>query len=429
MPRGGANFSSEELVRVLSHYDIGVVHRVKPLTGGNRRAPKVIVTADKGIFLLKRRPRGGDDLGHIALAHAVQQHLASCSFPVASLLATTDERTTALSLDSHLYEFFQYVSGARYDGSAEATREAGRQLAWFHKHLADFGAPGVEDAGTAEAASRAGESVASSDRGQDTRDTAAGDLSPSNRGQAGLEPSRHETLDPRAASWCFHDSAMVRRHLGLIASWRGRGDLKLEGTRLGLLPPLARKGTEPGRSSTGRSRKEELDALRAVAQELLLRYDKSSARVNELRFASWKRQIVHGDWHPGNLLFSDRRIVAVVDFDSIRVAPPATDLANGMLQFSIVGDRPNPADWPAHFDRGRVLEFLAGYREVIRLSERKRYGLVDLMIESMIAEAVLPVAATGSFGQHSGLDFLQMILRKTQWLRRHRRELREAMLQ
>jgi len=341
MPRGGANFSSEELVRVLSHYDIGIVHRVKPLTAGNRRAPKVIVTSDKGVFLLKRRPRGRDDQQRVAFAHAVQLHLAQKAFPVTSLLLTTHEQTTALSLENHIYEFFRFVAGARYDGSAETTREAGRQLALFHKHLADFH-PGDEK-----------------------------------------------------SPWCFHDSALVRRHLKLIC---------------------CDKRTETSCQA------------QTVAEELLLRYDKSSVRVNELGFAAWKRQVVHGDWHPGNLLFSDQRIVAVVDFDSIRVAPPATDLANGMLQFSIIADQPDPARWPAHFDRDRLFQFLAGYREITRLSERKRYGLVDLMIETMIAEAVLPVAATGFFGHHSGLDFLQMILRKTKWLRRHRHELRETML-
>ncbi len=341
MPRGGANFSSEELVRVLSHYDVGIVHRVKPLTAGNRRAPKVIITADKGVFLLKRRPRGRDDLQRVAFAHAVQQHLASRFFPVTSLLPTADEHTTALSLENHIYECFPFVTGTRYDGSAEATREAGRQLAVFHKHLADFRAPGER------------------------------------------------------SPWCFHDSAMVRRHLKLIS---------------------ADKRTETSRK------------MQAVAQELLLRYDKSSRHVNEVGFSSWKRQVVHGDWHPGNLLYAGQKIVAVMDFDSIRAAPPATDLANGMLQFSIVADRPNPADWPAHFDRDRIFQFLDGYREIIRLSQRKRYGLVDLMIESMLAEAVLPVAATGFFGHHAGLDFLEMILRKTKWLRRHRHELRETML-
>ena len=93
-----------------------------------------------------------------------------------------------------------------------------------------------------------------------------------------------------------------------------------------------------------------------------------------------------------------------------------------------MGDRPDPTQWSAHFDRSRLFEFFNGYYEVARLSERKRYGLIDMMIEAMIAEAVLPVAATGFFGRHSGQAFLEMILRKTKWLRRSRRELRGAML-
>lgn len=341
MVKGGANFSSEELVRVLSHYDIGIVHKVQALSVGNRRAPKVIVTADKGTFLLKRRPKGRDDLEKVGFAHAVQKHLASKAFPVPSLLETMDERVTAFNMDNHVYEVFRFVEGLRYDGSLEATREAGRQLAVFHKDLADF-------------------------KGRD-------------------EPS----------PLCFHDADLVRRHLKLLGS-----DRRTEAAR----------------------------RMQAVAEELLLRYDKSCVRVNQLGFRAWKHQVVHGDWHPGNLLFEGRKVVAVVDFDSIRYSPAVTDLANGMLQFSIVGDRPDPTQWSAHFDRNRLFEFFNGYREVTRLSERKRYGLIDMMIETMIAEAVLPVAATGFFGHHSGQAFLEMILRKTKWLRRNRRELREVMM-
>jgi Ser/Thr protein kinase RdoA (MazF antagonist) len=342
MARGGANFSSEELVRVLSHYDIGVVHHVRPLSAGNRRSPKVVVTAEKGTFLLKRRPRGRDDLERVAFAHTVQQHLAARAFPVTALLETIDGRATALNLDNHIYEFFRFVEGTRYDGSAAATREAGRQLAIFHRHLARLPAP----------------------------------------------PDRSE--------WCFHNSTLVRRHLKLIAS---------------------------GKRTGSRSK------AQTVVESLLVRYDRSSDRANRFGFDSWKQQIIHGDWHPGNILFQGDRIVAVVDFDSVRVSPPPTDLANGMLQFSIVGDKPDPADWPDHFDRARLLEFLAGYREITRLSERKLHSLIDLMIETMIAEAVLPIAATGFFGHLSGLPFLDMIVRKTKWLRRRRRELTQAMFE
>jgi len=341
MPRGGANFSSEELVRVLSHYDVGVVHRVKPLSAGNRRAPKVIVRADKGTFLLKRRPKGRDDLDRVAFAHAVQRHLAGQAFPVTSLVTTSDEYKTVLNIDNHIYELFTFVSGSRCDASPPATQDAGRQLANLHLKLGDF----AHD----------------------------------------YEPFRGS----------FHDSSTVRQHLKMI-----RADKR-----------------------AGSARRTE-----AVTESLLIRYDRSSARVNKLGYHSWKRQVVHGDWHPGNLLFSGQRVVGVVDFDSIRIAPPVTDLANGMLQFSILGDCPDPAQWPDAFDEPRLSQFLTGYREAAKLSQRKLHSLVDLMIEAMIAEAVLPVAATGYFGYHSGVDFLQMILRKTKWLRHHRKPLTEAML-
>jgi len=108
------------------------------------------------------------------------------------------------------------------------------------------------------------------------------------------------------------------------------------------------------------------------------------------------------------------------------IDPPVTDSANGMLQFSIVGGRPNPADWPDYFDEAKLFRFLAGYREEAKLDKDMLHSLVDLMVETMIAEAVLPVAATGFFGNLSGLDFLQMILRKANWLTHHRKKLTQT---
>jgi Ser/Thr protein kinase RdoA (MazF antagonist) len=127
------------------------------------------------------------------------------------------------------------------------------------------------------------------------------------------------------------------------------------------------------------------------------------------------------------MLFNDHRLAAVLDFDSVKVAPAVTDLANGMLQFSIVGDRPNPTDWPDYFDQAKLVQFLNGYCEVIELGKNELDSLLDLMVETMIAEAVLPVAATGFFGNLSGVDFLRMIVRKTEWLDKNREKLTEAM--
>jgi Ser/Thr protein kinase RdoA (MazF antagonist) len=335
MPRGGAHFSTEELVCVLSHYDIGVILRLKPLSGGNRRAPKMVVVSDQGKFLLKRRPRGKDDLERVTFAHNIQKFLADHAFPVTNLLLTRDRNETALQLDHHIYELFKFVTGTRYDGSPEETAEAARRLAEFHRLLADY-------------------------------------------------PYRQTSVSS------FHDSSTVRRHLKTIGSDRSA------------LP----------------SRK-----LRETSETLTRLYNDSSIRVTRLGFDSWPRQIIHGDWHPGNVLFARHKISALLDFDSVRVASTITDLANAMLQFSIVGGRPNPNEWPDYFDEDKLDQFIKGYRSVVELDKNKLDALVDLMIETMIAEAVLPIAATGFFGHLSGTDFLDMILRKAKWLDKNRDKL------
>jgi Ser/Thr protein kinase RdoA (MazF antagonist) len=335
MPRGGTQFSSEELVCILSHYDIGVILRLKPLSGGNRRTPKMVLISEKGKYILKRHPKGKEDLAQVTFTHEIQKHLAAQSFPVTALVATRGDNETALQLDHHIYELFEFVSGTRYDGSPEQTAEAARRLAEFHRLLASF-------------------------------------------------PHRLPSVN------CYHDSPAVRRHLKTIGSERS-----------------ALPNTQ----------------MRSTSDTLMRLYNDSCVRVSQLDFDSWPRQVIHGDWHPGNMLFSKGKLAAVLDFDAVRVASTIIDLANGMLQFSIVGGRPNPADWPDYFDEEKLDQFVKGYRSVIELDKNKLDALPDLMIETMIAEAVMPIAATGFFGHLSGSDFLDMILRKVLWLKKHREKL------
>jgi Ser/Thr protein kinase RdoA (MazF antagonist) len=159
----------------------------------------------------------------------------------------------------------------------------------------------------------------------------------------------------------------------------------------------------------------------SLIDELTSLYDASRERVNRLGFDRWSCQVVHGDWHPGNLLFQGSRVAAVLDFDAVLLAPVVVDLANGLLQFSIVGGASCPADWPDHCDRDRLDQFLAGYCHTRPVNQEQRTALPDLMMETLIAEAVLPVAATGMFGHLSGTDFLVMIRRKARWLDKHRK--------
>jgi len=178
----------------------------------------------------------------------------------------------------------------------------------------------------------------------------------------------------------------------------------------------------------GSERSADIDRkLSRLGEAIMSIYNESSTHVNELGYDSWSEQVVHGDWHPGNMLFSQGRLTAVLDFDSVRIAPPVTDLANGMLQFSIVGGRPNPVEWPEYLDHTKLVQFLKGYRQIIDLEHHQKKALLDLMIETMIAEAILPVAQTGFFGHSSGLDFLKMIQRKARWMSENRKQLIASM--
>jgi len=146
-------------------------------------------------------------------------------------------------------------------------------------------------------------------------------------------------------------------------------------------------------------------------------------QAEALGLSRWSTQIVHGDWHPGNMLFRDRRVAAVIDYDAARLQQRAIDLANGALQFSIIGGSEDPAKWPDYLDKNRFKRFMRGYDSVNVVSVAEIKAIPFLMCEAMIAEAVLPIAATGSFGRIEGFPFLQMIDRKVKWILGHLPEL------
>lgn len=151
---------------------------------------------------------------------------------------------------------------------------------------------------------------------------------------------------------------------------------------------------------------------------LLRSYHHAAESVEGLGIEAWPRQIVHADWHPGNMLYRDNHVVAVIDYDSARLLPRVLDIANGVLQFSIIGGEDDVSRWPDYLDESRFKRFLRGYDEVMLLSQAEIKSIPWLMIEALIAEAVFPIAATGTFGRVEGLAFLQMVQRKVVWLQR-----------
>jgi Ser/Thr protein kinase RdoA (MazF antagonist) len=163
--------------------------------------------------------------------------------------------------------------------------------------------------------------------------------------------------------------------------------------------------------------------LLSLTQELYERYEEAAEAADACGLNAWPTAIIHGDWHPGNMLFRGGRVAVVLDFDSARQQTRIIDVANGLLQFSILRGSGEPADWPSFFDGTRMRRFLMGYLAKQSLSRDQRAAIPHLMLESLIAESVVPIAATGSFGPMPGFGVLQMVRRKVRWLLQNRERL------
>jgi len=159
--------------------------------------------------------------------------------------------------------------------------------------------------------------------------------------------------------------------------------------------------------------------LHQMCQVLSESYRQASYQVDAASYRQWPRILIHGDWHPGNLLYDDRVVLAVIDFDSARMETRATDVANAALQFSIqMGATTDCQSWPEGLDLTLLRRLIRGYNQAAAtpLSPQEQRALPWLMIEALIVESVIPIATTGRFGALKGVDFLGVISRNVQWI-------------
>ena len=161
-----------------------------------------------------------------------------------------------------------------------------------------------------------------------------------------------------------------------------------------------------------------------LAARLGTLYEKASARARDA-LQDVEIQIVHGDWHPGNLIYRDGAIAAVLDHEAAGMAPAMLDIANGALQFSLQGTGMDFRQWPTPPDAERLSSFMAGVHGgraligVPGVGQQALGALPWLMTEAIIAEAAVPIAATGAFHGRDPSPFLRMVARKAQWLSDH----------
>jgi len=160
-------------------------------------------------------------------------------------------------------------------------------------------------------------------------------------------------------------------------------------------------------------------AVRASVDALRRLYRAAADRGVRSGFAATAVHPIHGDYHPGNLLFRGGAVAAIVDFDAARVEPRAVELANAILQLGSPRLSGNEVDaWPVGLDPLLVGAVVAGWhRAGLRLETQEREAIPWLMIEACIAETIIPIARTGTFADLRGSSMLGFLARRAAWLR------------
>lgn len=109
---------------------------------------------------------------------------------------------------------------------------------------------------------------------------------------------------------------------------------------------------------------------------------------------------VYNDWHGNNILSKAGKIVGLVDFDSLTVAPRIVDIQNSLLY---------AAGSNEGIDLPRLLAFIQGYGSVLPLSELEVSLIPALLIDrvtSIIADLLAQRSRTNDRSRDEVLSFL-----------------------
>jgi len=195
--------------------------------------------------------------------------------------------------------------------------------------------------------------------------------------------------------------AAAERAGRLLGELHGAMDTVMRGG-IGWTPPSEGAPIDPARADRAGLDKEIAGPVRGLLE-----------RVAALA-AGGEPGLVHGDWHPGNVIFRGDEPVAVCDFDNTRMGSREREVAQGLAQFSLVRGAPGepPARWAGEADLARLASHWRGYLALApaRLDPRRVVGLMPgVLMEEAIASG------------HP--EIVLAVLRKAQWLEDRRDEI------
>jgi Ser/Thr protein kinase RdoA (MazF antagonist) len=176
------------------------------------------------------------------------------------------------------------------------------------------------------------------------------------------------------------------------------------------------------------------EAQRADLQRSIIVAEGVARSLPDERYWGLPQTVVHGDYHPLNLLFDGDEVTGLFDFDWAGPGPRMVDVADGLLFFC--GTRPGPmraGDIVAltqafTLDRGLIAAFGKGYaahvtpqlEELRALPELMRarwlFCRVDAMERKIAPECKLPYLLDGLTGPLDELDGAEEWLSSGEWL-------------
>ncbi len=119
--------------------------------------------------------------------------------------------------------------------------------------------------------------------------------------------------------------------------------------------------------------------------------------------------LVHGDWHPGNMIYQGNTIVAVCDFDNTRIGSRMRELAQALVHFSMqTGAKIEP-------DLASLAAFFDGYRTTAKASPDPRV-IASLMPAVLLDEAFASATST-EIAKHASM--LSAVLKRAAWMDEH----------
>lgn len=172
-----------------------------------------------------------------------------------------------------------------------------------------------------------------------------------------------------------------------------------------------------------------LGALRANAGNLpgglVEGYERVMNHAHDIAQANAKPPaIVHGDWHPGNMIFRDDTLIAICDFDNTRLGSRDRELAQALIHASLVAPKPGQtvSQTAPEPSRARLEGFWSGYRT--RAEKPNPRTIAGLMPAVMIDEAL---AAIGPSLGEQHIPLLTGVWRKAGWLDEHQQQIVELL--